>query len=379
MADSNDPTPAAFVIMPFDEGFKAVYDQFIEPILKELGFSVSRADTQLNMENILRSIARSLANADLIIADLSIPNENVYYELGLAHALGKPVIMLTEHVDALPFDLRSYRVIPYSTHFAEIEPARQQLRQAASGFLDGTTTFGNPVADFLGRAIEAPRSALAEQPMSTGTDLESEPLTETAKEDLQDDGPGFLDHVLAFEEGMTTIRSAMERITDRTATASESLSSGSEQLTLIREQPPADGSATRQQRLVIMAMAQDMNGYARVLSSENDLYRNAVDQVQPAVEAVLTYQEPNTPEEYEALQETVEVIDDVRSSMQELRDTTENTVAILSDTPNFERSFNRARLNVIAQLRRVIDNTDRVISMLSRAHNIAQERLDTRS
>ena len=96
---SSDRTkPKAFVIMPFDAEAQPVYDDFICPTLGSLGFDVTRADDLLNQQNILRDILFSIESADLLVADLTDSNSNVYYELGLAHALGKPVILLGQDI-----------------------------------------------------------------------------------------------------------------------------------------------------------------------------------------------------------------------------------------------------------------------------------------
>ena len=72
----------------------------------------------------------------------------------------KPVILLTQAIEDLPFDLRSYRVVSYDTHFAAIKSARSELISLAKGAVDGSVPFGNPVTDFIGSA-NAPLSDIA--------------------------------------------------------------------------------------------------------------------------------------------------------------------------------------------------------------------------
>ena len=79
----------AFVIMPFDAELNEVYSAFLAPILSEIGYDVRRADDIASQGNILRDIVESIAGADLIVADLTGLNPNVFYELGVAHALRK--------------------------------------------------------------------------------------------------------------------------------------------------------------------------------------------------------------------------------------------------------------------------------------------------
>ena len=113
--------PYVFVLMPFDEDFNDIYELFVKAEMKRAGFSVDRADDIESQQNILRDILERIDKSDLIVADLTNSNPNVFYELGLAHALKKPVILITQSVDDVPFDLKSYRLLEYSTHFSKIE------------------------------------------------------------------------------------------------------------------------------------------------------------------------------------------------------------------------------------------------------------------
>lgn len=61
------------------------------------------------MEDILKSIG----TADVVLADLTRKNANVFYEVGICHALGKPVLLLAQSIDDVPFDLRHRRVLLY--------------------------------------------------------------------------------------------------------------------------------------------------------------------------------------------------------------------------------------------------------------------------
>ena len=141
--------PNVFVIMPFDDEFNSVYEQFIRPTFEEQGFVVLRTDDILNQQHILKDIIDQIEKSDLIVADLTSTNPNVFYELGLAHAFRKRVILLTQSIEEVPFDLQGYRLVVYSTHFAEIEKAKSQLARLAAGALQGDVEFGNPVTHFM--------------------------------------------------------------------------------------------------------------------------------------------------------------------------------------------------------------------------------------
>lgn len=112
-------TRDCFVIMPFNEKRDLVYDYAIEPSLRshpDFIFNYERADKILTSERITEEIDDRIRNAHLIIADITEDNVNVYYELGLAHANHKKVILLIQHSDEglkLPFDIKDFRTHVY--------------------------------------------------------------------------------------------------------------------------------------------------------------------------------------------------------------------------------------------------------------------------
>ena len=140
--------PTAFVLMPFAEEFDGVYTFFIKSVLEDAGFEVVRADEIKGQNNILRDVIEGIARSDLIVADMTRANANVFYELGIAHTLRKPVVHITQSRKDSPFDIESYRSLEYDTHFSEIGKAKENLAKLAKDFLQGTAQFGNPVSDF---------------------------------------------------------------------------------------------------------------------------------------------------------------------------------------------------------------------------------------
>lgn len=102
-----------FVIIPFTEKFRNVYNVSIKLACQELDLRCEKVDEQ-NFENhIVEQIYTNIREADLIIADLSDHNPNVYYEIGYARGLKKRIISLSRDVRSLPFDLRSYPALGY--------------------------------------------------------------------------------------------------------------------------------------------------------------------------------------------------------------------------------------------------------------------------
>lgn len=104
----------AFVLMPFDSRFDDIYKFGIKEPAGHLGVLAERVDEQIYSEGILDRIYRQIELADVIIADMTGQNPNVFYEVGYAHAKGKLCILLTSSADDIPFDLKHRRHIVYS-------------------------------------------------------------------------------------------------------------------------------------------------------------------------------------------------------------------------------------------------------------------------
>jgi len=108
----------AFVAMPFgtkeDIDFNKVYSEYIKPALEGVGFKVFRADEELRAGNIRTDMFQELLLADLVVVDLSIDNPNVWYELGVRHALrSRGVIQIQCKRDYMPFDVYVDRTLRY--------------------------------------------------------------------------------------------------------------------------------------------------------------------------------------------------------------------------------------------------------------------------
>jgi hypothetical protein len=103
-----------FVLMPFASNLKPVYDDHIKKVAGELSLSIARADDFFSQNSIMQEVWSAIAQASILIADCTGKNPNVFYEIGLAHAIGKPVILVTQNPDDVPFDLRHRRYILYA-------------------------------------------------------------------------------------------------------------------------------------------------------------------------------------------------------------------------------------------------------------------------
>jgi TIR domain len=94
-----------FIIMPFSvESLNIVYEDFVRPTLVDrCSLRPERGDDVFGSNVIMDDIAKSIRRARLIIADLTGRNANVFYEVGIAHALNKQVLLMTQSIEDVPF------------------------------------------------------------------------------------------------------------------------------------------------------------------------------------------------------------------------------------------------------------------------------------
>jgi len=104
---------SCFVICPFGGWNDRYYLDVYKPAVESAGLEPKRADDLYRPSAIVNDIWEFVRNSRVLLADLTGKNPNVFYELGLAHAIGKPVVMVTRSINDVPFDLRALRVIEF--------------------------------------------------------------------------------------------------------------------------------------------------------------------------------------------------------------------------------------------------------------------------
>lgn len=129
---------SCFVIMPFGKDkdmqsfYTSVYESIIFPAASKCHYEVNRVDTKpSNVGNITKNIINDLVYSDIVIADLSEGNANVFYELGIRHALHKcsTILIIQEGYD-IPFDLKQHVAVFYSTDIRGIQAAIRGITNA---------------------------------------------------------------------------------------------------------------------------------------------------------------------------------------------------------------------------------------------------------
>jgi hypothetical protein len=100
------------VMMPFDAGMAPVHEALKEAA-QSVGMTCHRADNFWVHNHLMQDIVELISKSAVVVCDLSGRNSNVFYEMGLAHMMGKEVIMITRSADDVPFDVRHLRYVSY--------------------------------------------------------------------------------------------------------------------------------------------------------------------------------------------------------------------------------------------------------------------------
>jgi len=118
----------AFVLMPFAPKFNRRYE-VIKDAIRDAEMDGERVDKQsFYRQGITDKILQQIRDADVIIADMSTHNPNVFYEVGYAHAKGKLCILLTDNPRSIPFDLKDKLHVVFSNQKELSKKLLQALR-----------------------------------------------------------------------------------------------------------------------------------------------------------------------------------------------------------------------------------------------------------
>lgn len=164
LAKSKPDKSLCFVIMPIGKRgnreykiFKAIFDSVIKPAVeidddgKNTGLRCERADQEVRTGNIPRDIIEKLASAEIVIADLTTRNQNVFYELGVRHSLKQKTIMIAQSVDDIPFDISNYRTVIYDPIVGLVEESIRELRLTVKALMSSDEIKDSPVLDWVQR------------------------------------------------------------------------------------------------------------------------------------------------------------------------------------------------------------------------------------
>lgn len=374
----SDAKQRAFVLMPFDPAFDSVYGLFIASVLAEAGYDVFRADDIRSQGSIIRDVIDSILHSDLIVADLTNSNPNVYYELGLAHAFQRPVILLTQNTSDLPFDLRSYRVIRYDTDFSQINRARGELLEYARLALRRELLFGNPVTDFGGLVPPTFHVAdgLSESRVGVATpgevlalqNAEQEPLPTEHEDDL-----GLLDYIIRMNEGFESLAGVLEGATSDIKSIGEQTAEATSEINRAMESQ-SEGTVKHVHK-VVRRLGERLSDFAQSTAGHNAEYRQCLKDIGSSLEVVVRSASTSTEADRDALAKFDNTLDGMEAGSRGGHASIVVFLDVLKGLPRIERTFERARRTAVDELQAFADNIEQTVALSSRARTVAAEKL----
>ena len=397
--------PQAFVLMPFDEDSEAVYERLVKPPLEGAGYVVNRADSVVDQQNVLRDIVTGIDRASLIVVDMTGLNPNVFYELGIAHGLGVPTVLIAQSIEEVPFDLRSYRVQEYSVRFDEAADLTAHLKDVAEHRAQGRVEFGSPVSDFLpessakgrleaagntplrssasgpraraggaarGQASPGETATRVDALRASGEGLMNAPVEEEDEEDDEEGEPGLLDLLDTILSENTKSSVLMERITEANERITAELQDHTTRI--YEEVASQEPDQLTRVRRIAADIARDIEKYA-----------DELDELVPALEisnARLTesgikwiHRIPISEPDPENIHEFMNVMTNLAEAANATGIQTAEYRASLGDAKGLSKTLDVAIDRTAALVDRLIVVIENTRSYANRAQQIAEERL----
>jgi len=369
---------AAFILMPFEEPFNAIYTSLVTPALTDAGYDVRRADSVLDQQNVLRDIVTGIDAADLVVADLTELNPNVFYELGIAHGLGIPTVLLTQSIEDVPFDLRGYRVKEYSDRFDKAAGLKDFLTEIATEHATGKVSFGSPVSDFLSNSHAALRLKHRESAPASGeavstTPSEADDNADAASDDESDaeHGKGVLDLLVDIQSAGEAIGPIGEKITKDTEAINEKIQLHTKN---IEKAASAGSGSVSAAQIVARALAADMEGYAQALKPS---IKEMAEVAQTFSDSSLVWLSrlESSPSNLEEIQTYRNQLADLKDTLTGTRDSMVGFREAILGTQGWSTRVDRANRKVVSELDALITTLDYLLAFTSRADEIADEKL----
>ena len=336
--------------MPFAEEFTDVYQYLIKEGLESAGYIVKRADDIKSQNNILSDIVQGIVSSDLIITDLTGANPNVYYELGIAHALNKNVILLTQEIGELPFDLRSYRVISYNVHFSKMNEAKNELSELASKAYNNNLPFSNPIKDFSAVTTDNPNDLVVEQ--------------ECIVNDI--DELGLLDYIVVLEDGLEKLTNIMEEV------AGKLENELTPEMEAAGKKLKSSKYSTKQKQKILKDYGSHMQKYGAFLKIQNKDYKALLSSIESSLEYILGGRVETEGNDLEGLGELVSSFEGIEGASFDAREGFISLIAAMQSIPKLEKNFNRAKVFMATELKAFVDNIDLTASISARASRLGK-------
>ena len=262
--------------------------------------------------------------------------------------LKKPVILLSQNIDEVPFDLKSYRLLKYDVHFSRIEEAKKQLGEYAKKFLEKTIAFGSPVTDFY-------------QGGAAPNQVQNTNLLGITDEDDR----GFIDHLIAFSDGYKRIAEITADFSNDLAGLGQSVENATTELMQINSN--LNDSSPAAIRNVSHRLAERIARFNSRLEQVNDEYTSITRSTEDSLEFVVSFQLGQSEATDSAVGEQIDLVRGLKDIVTGARDSSVSLAMSMEAIPPLERRLNREVRRGYEGIRTMAGNLDKIIASISRA------------
>lgn len=347
--------PVVFMIIPFDEDFLALYAALKERFAGSYEF-VNAGDMD-NQQSILKDIVVGIYSADVIIADLTGLNANVFYELGLAHAMNKNVVIITQDIEELPFDIRPYRANQYSMQFYKVTQLYTELEKLLAGSISGEVKFGNPVSDYVKNIQilteqDATQVAVKIENADTGEDVD------------EDEAKGFLDFIADIEESMAILSSEIDSMREDMNEMTVEIVDATHEINRVKT--TGGSSIATFTRNVSRKLSEPVDKFALQMKAHTSVISNNWSKIENSYLALLDDERIRTYENTEGMKTSMDSLKDMQTAIYGSDEKIEIFIESLKTNLGMERRLTRAIMSLITELQGYLSMTDTMASSIDR-------------
>lgn len=346
-----------FVITPFSDDFLALYEELKKVFEKDFDFT--NAGDLDNQQNILQDIVEGINEADVIIADLTGLNANVFYELGLAHAMNKKVIIISQDIGELPFDIKSYRANEYSLQFNKLPLLIEKLRKLLNGAIDNTIKYGNPVLDYIPDFYEA-----TGKPIESEKNIPSENKSSFDDTVDRDEEGGFLDCIADIDEYSEKMTNEINAISFEMNEMDSSIKQATSEIERVKvHSGSVDPSFARN---ICRKLSEPVDKFSKGLKNhvyEISKYWNIVEN---SYLILLDNQYAQNHQNVGKLEESITALEEVQNSISVSDKQIDDLIIVLQGSLGMERRLNKATTALITGLEEYLSMTGMIYSSIDR-------------
>lgn len=354
---STENKPIVFVIMPFKEDILALYEKLKSDFDNDFAFT--NAGDLDNQQNILQDIVEGIYQADIVIADLTGLNPNVFYELGLAHAMNKKVIIITQDLDELPFDIKSYRAIEYSLLFHKLPTFLAEVKKLLFGAMDNSVKFGNPVSDYIPDFFTKPSST----PIVSATTESTESNASSDNND-DDEEKGYLDYIADIIDNSSGIKEEIVAMGTDMNDMSQSINQATHEINRVKLQsgsadPSFVRSICRKLSSPIESNAEKMKKHISTITAQWAIVENSY-------LSLLDNHFIRNKDNLGGIESSSTTLAELRNTITGTDSKIDDFISILQTSVGVERRLTKAITKLITELEAYLSMTDTMSSSIDR-------------